>query len=432
MQDIKSITEYALAELKKAGADKADCQVIKGRKDEFNAEAGKFSLLRTVYTDNLVLKAIIGNKKGVATVNKLDKLSIDEAIASCIELTQSAIPDEAEDIAPLIENKTFGEEKSSDMEKLFSRTKEFLGQVESEFPKIAFESLITEFNSGEHVYANSNGVYFSSKQSAYHTNTIFSAKDGDNSTSFNYSSLVLDNLDTPFMDIGLTRQLFDESVKSLNPKALEGKFIGKVIVTPACADLIWGTLLNCFLNDFVMIQGTSRWKDALNTMVADSKLTMRLSPLNPNIVTGERFTRDGFASQDVDIIKDGILKSFFLSLYGANKTGKPRTGTLAYENIEVLAGDTPLEDIIKGVDKGILLNRFSGAEPTVSGDISGVAKNSFLIENGKITDAIQETMISFNILDALKNIVAISKEQCSHGYSILPWCCFDGITISGK
>jgi len=88
--------------------------------------------------------------------------------------------------------------------------------------------------------------------------------------------------------------------------------------------------------------------------------------------------------------------------------------------------------MIKGVERGILLNRFSGASPGPGGDVSGVAKNSFLIENGKVTDALKETMVSFNIVDVLMNISAISKERCENGMTILPWCCFDGITISGK
>jgi PmbA protein len=49
-----------------------------------------------------------------------------------------------------------------------------------------------------------------------------------------------------------------------------------------------------------------------------------------------------------------------------------------------------------------------------------------------VTDALSETMISFNIVDILANIPAISKERCEDGASVIPWCLFDGITISGK
>jgi PmbA protein len=430
---MKEIAAYALDALMKAGADKAACRAARGRKDEFNVEANKFTLLRTLFDDSLYLKVIKDHKKAVATVNKLDKDSIDKAVADCISLTSSAQPDEAEDIAEKAENKSFDQRVGgADMDTLFNRTKEFLEQVHDEFPKIVLEGMMSEFNSGQGAYVNSNGVEFVTESEDYFVSTMFSAKDGEKSSSFNGSGANLRSLAKPFMDVSMQRTLFEESVRSLDTRMVDGKFVGKVIVTPACDDMIWQTILGCFLSDMSMVEGTSRWKDSLGAKVADSKLTFRASPLHPSVVSSERFTMDGFESRDMDFIANGVLKSFALSLYGANKTGKPRAGNTAFGNIEVAAGDTPLAEMIKSIDRGILMNRFSGGSPGPSGDISGVAKNSFLIENGKVTDALKETMVSFNLVDALMNIPAISKERCENGVTVLPWCCFDGITISGK
>jgi PmbA protein len=428
---MKEIAAYALDALLKAGADKAVCRAARGRKDEFNVEANKFTLLRTLFNDTLYLKVIKDHKKAVTVVNKLDKDSIDRAVADCVSLTASAQADEAEDIAGKTENKTFDQRAGgSDMDALFRRTKDFLEQVRGEFPKIVLEGMTSEFNSGKTAYANSNGVEFLNDTENYYVTTSFAAKDGEKASSFNFHGLNLSSLTRPFMDLGMQRTLFDESVRSLDARMVDGKFTGKVIVTPACDDMIWQTILGCFLSDMSMIEGTSRWKDALGTKVADSKLTFRASPLHPSVVSGERFTLDGFESRDTDFISNGVLTSFALSLYGANKTGKPRAGNTAFGNIEVAAGGTSLADMIKSIDRGILLNRFSGGSPGPSGDISGVAKNSFLIENGKVTDALKETMVSFNIVDVLMNIPAISRERCENGVTVLPWCCFDGITIS--
>ncbi|MDR1803465.1 MAG: TldD/PmbA family protein [Treponema sp.] len=430
---MKETAVYALDALMKAGADKAACRAARGRKDEFNIEANKFTLLRTLFDDGLYLKVIKDHKKAVTIVNKLDKDSIDKAVADCMALTASAQGDEAEDIAGKAENKSFNQRiGGADMDALFKRTKEFLEQVRDEFPKIVLESLTSEFKSGQSAYVNSNGVEFVSDTENYFFSTMFSAKDGEKSSSFNGCGANLRSLAKPFMDMSMQRTLFEESVRSLDARMVDGKFTGKVIVTPACDDMIWGTILDCFLSDRAMVKGTSRWKDSLGAKVADSRLTFRASPLHPSVVSGERFTMDGFESRDTDFISGGVLKSFALSLYGANKTGKPRAGNTAFGNLEVAAGDTPLAEMIKSVDRGILLNRFSGGAPGPSGDISGVAKNSFLIENGKVTDALKETMVSFNIIDALMSITAISKERCENGVSVLPWCCFDGITISGK
>jgi PmbA protein len=430
---MKDIAAYAVDALIKAGADKAACVAARDRQEEFTVEANKFTLLRTLFDDELCLKAIKDHKKAVIVVNKLDKNSVDKAVADCIALTASAKGDEAEDIAEKIENKRFDQRiGGSDMEALFARTAEFLEQLRDEFPKIVLEGMTSEFNSGQGAYVNSNGVEFVVDAENYFVSTMFSAKDGERSSSFNDSGAKLASLVKPFMDMSMQRTLLEESVRSLDTRTVDEKFTGKVIVTPACDDMIWHTVLDCFLSDGSMIEGTSRWKDALGTKVADSKLTFRAAPLHPGIVGGKRFNSDGYESRDTDFIRDGVLTSFALSLYGANKTGKPRAGNTAFGNIEVAAGDTPLADMIKGVERGILLNRFSGASPGPGGDVSGVAKNSFLIENGKVAGALKETMVSFNAADVLMNIPAISRERCENGVTILPWCCFDGITISGK
>jgi PmbA protein len=429
----QEIAEYAIESLIKAGASKASCCVSQGRVEEFNIESNKFSLLRTLFNDELSLKAISEGKKGVTVVNKLDKDSIDQAVADCITLADSATPDEAEDIAEKIKNKSFDQSiGGSDMPALYSRTKEYLQQVRDEYPTIILEGVTGDFTSKQSTYLNSNGAEFHSNREYYSFSSMFTAKDGDKSSSFNGYGANLASLSKPFIDVGLHRTLIDESARSINTRMVEEKFVGKIIVTPACEDMIWQTLFYNFLSDMSLVQGTSRWKDLLGKKVADSKLTMRTVPLHPSVIAGERYTGDGYESCDADIIKDGILKSFALSLYGSRKTGHPRALNSATDNIEVLAGDTALADMIKSVDKGILINRFSGASPGPSGDISGIAKNSFLIENGAVTDALSETMLSFNIVDILANIPAISKERNEDGSSLLPWCCFDGVTISGK
>ncbi|MCL2578314.1 MAG: TldD/PmbA family protein [Defluviitaleaceae bacterium] len=429
---MKDIANYALDALKKAGADKALCSAEKGRTDEFNIEANTFTLLRTTFTDSLHLKALVGGRKGVTVINKLDFASIVEAAQNCVALAKSSEPDEAEDIAPLVENMDFDfTDGEPDITGLFNRSKEYLEQVRDELPKIMIEGFSSSCSSKKGVYVNSNGVCFAEKRNYYSFNSMFVGKDGEKSSSFNYDGAVLKDMGARFIDSGMHRQLLEEAEKSINPRSVDEKFTGKIIVTPACADLIWETILQNFISDRPMIEGTSRWKDALGTQVASDKLTFRAAPHHPQIIRGHQCTQDGFRIQDIDFIKDGILKSFALSLYGANKTGKPLVPTASY-NMEVLAGDTPLDEIIKSVDRGILLNRFSGGSPGASGDISGVAKNSFLILDGNISDALQETMISFNILDALKNITAISQERVTNGQTVLPWCCLDGITVSGK
>jgi PmbA protein len=78
----------------------------------------------------------------------------------------------------------------------------------------------------------------------------------------------------------------------------------------------------------------------------------------------------------------------------------------------------------------VLIARYSGGRPNDKGDFSGIAKNSYYIENGVIAYPISETMVSGNLASLLTNIVAISAERADVGSGIFPWIRVGGIGIS--
>jgi PmbA protein len=76
--------------------------------------------------------------------------------------------------------------------------------------------------------------------------------------------------------------------------------------------------------------------------------------------------------------------------------------------------------------------RFSGGRPSNSGDFAGVAKNSYLIEDGEIKYPVSEVMVSGNFAEMLRNVKAVSRERVNFGHAISPWVAVSGVTISGK
>ena len=95
----------------------------------------------------------------------------------------------------------------------------------------------------------------------------------------------------------------------------------------------------------------------------------------------------------------------------------------------VAPGERPYDEMVAGVKRGMLLCRFSGGYPSPSRDFAGVAKNSLLIEDGAVTDALSETMISGNIVAMLSDMRDVSRERVSFGAAILPWVQFADVTI---
>ncbi len=432
MHDLKMIADKALAALKDNGADKAQCAVRFTETHEFNVDGGKFSLFRTLFDNSLSLTAVKDDKKGSVGINRLDDDSIAVAAVNCLAIADSGAADPAWVFAEKSENGFFtAGAPEADLDLLFDRTEELMRQIGEQFPLILMEQMIVTHKKRHSVFKNSLGVEYETLSGNYEISLMFSAHEGEKSSSFFGSGVLTDRLDVPFMELGTIREDLENVSKQLDTQPLEGKFTGVAVFPPSSLGTFIGSALGNFASDGTLLDGTSPWKDCLGKVVADPAITISAAPLDERIVCGERFTGEGFRSENYDIIRDGVLESFMLSGYVANKTGLPRAKNSSYA-IVMKPGETPYADIIAGIERGILVGRFSGGEPGTSGDFSGVAKNSFLIENGKITCALSETMISGNLGDLLKNVAAISSEVVCDGATVLPYAAFGGVTVSGK
>ena len=432
MHDLKMIADKALAALKDNGADKAQCAVRFTETHEFNVDGGKFSLFRTLFDNSLSLTAVKDDKKGSVGINRLDDDSIAAAAVNCLAIADSGAADPAWVFAEKSENGSFtAGAPEADLDLLFDHTEELMRQIGEQFPLILMEQMIVTHKKRHSVFKNSLGVEYETLSGNYEISLMFSAHEGEKSSSIFGSGVITDRLDVPFMELGTIREDLENVSKQLDTQPLEGKFTGVAVFPPSSLGTFIGSALGNFASDGTLLDGTSPWKDSLGKVVADPAITISAAPLDERIVCGERFTGEGFRSENYHIIKDGVLESFMLSGYVANKTGLPRAKNSSYA-IVMKPGETPYADIIAGIERGILVGRFSGGEPGTSGDFSGVAKNSFLIENGKISCALSETMISGNLGDLLKNVVAISSEVVCDGATVLPYAAFGGVTVSGK
>lgn len=432
ISELKEVAQYTLSRLKEYGADEAQCKVQFGVVDEINVDAGEFSLMRSTFDSAVTMKVIKDMKKGVIAINKIDKDSIDEAAKECVAAAEVASEDDCLSIAEKQENEDFSFGVSeSDREKFFERIKEYLDDVKNEFPKVFIEQLIADFADSKSVYANTNGTEFSYRTAYYSMGSMYSAHDGENTTSFNSTGVDFVDLSEPIMNKGTQRMMYELCEKELDAEPFEGKFTGVAVFAPSALGDIIATAIDNFTGDETIIDNTSPWRNKLGEKVASDSLTVRLIPIDERIIGGERYTAEGYRTRNCDVIKNGVLENFTLSEYAAKKSGEKRCSTLS-GCMEVVAGNTPYDELISKIKKGILVCRVSGGSPAGNGDFSGVAKNSFLIENGKITKPVLETMLSGNLADMLLNVTDISKETAEDGSTVYPWVAFDGVTVSGK
>ena len=425
----KETLEYCLNNLKHAGVDKASCSLNLSEKKELNVEIGEMTLFRTTFNSSMGISVIKDQKKGSTSINKTDKESIDQAIKQVLDIAIGSKPDPCYDIANKQSPQIFSKgEKTPNLDKMYQSLEEFINYVKHTYPKIQIEQAILDFTKSKSYYMNTNGVDFEIEDGIYGFSPFFLSKDQKNTSSFNYTGFSTLKIDKPLHKYGTIDTLLSQSTEQLNTKNLNDKFVGTIIVTPDCIGDFLGFIIND-ISDGKMISGNSIYKNKLNTQIANPNFTLYSNPISDEIEDGYFITNDGYVAENSTIIDKGILKTHLLGIYGSNKLDMKRAVNNGGAYI-IDAGDIDHQSIIKKIDKGLLLSRFSGGYPSPNGDFSGVAKNSYYIENGEIKYPITETMISGNIKQMFQNIKYISKDRINFGSSILPWISFDGITVS--
>ncbi len=423
---------YCVDAMLAKGADKSACSVRSEEKSEFNVESNEISLLRTTFDTKASFKALVGGRKGTSDVNGKERASLDAAVMQAVDNASASKPEDENDISEAQPAKTFttGPDEA-DYDTMFDRLRSFLEYTRSRYPKTNIRNVYFSFSRVDSSFRNSNGVDFTVRKGIYRCGIMFSSQEEKTTSSFNYSGFSTLNLDREIKDYGSINALLEQSEGQIHTKAPGEKFEGEVIVTPDCFDVFWDEIAGTFLGDYALVSGTSLLKDSLGKPVADQLLTVRLAPTSDEIADKSFVTLDGYAASDMTVIGKGVLESFLLHQYASKKTGKPRAANDS-DALVVDPGSASLEDMVKSVKKGVLLCRFSAGGASGSGDFSGVAKNSYYIENGEIAHPLSETMISGNLVPLLRNITAISRERIDFGSAILPWVRFGGLTISGK
>ncbi len=431
MNTNESIARKCLEYMVAAGATDGICSASVGTKTEFYYESGKLGLLRTVRNVSISLKALVGSKKGIASVNSFEEEDLKNAAKEAVNAALISRDDPAEGLPEEIVVESFEKgPMTPNPEMMLQRITEFFDELKEKYPQVSVDSASIDHVLSESCYSTTGGICLSTKQGAYSFSPMFMCTDGENTSSFNYFGAMFDSPDTPLIDLAGGRTIIEDSLKQITPVPFRGKFVGDVIFTPSCFGDILGSVAGNFLSGEVLIDGTSLWKDNLDKQVAASCLNWSCQPRNKDLAGGY-FVSDGYVVQNSEIIKHGILKDFMLGRYAAKKTGLKRnvSGGGCYF---VDAGDQTLNEMVSSVEHGLIVGRFSGGSPSSDGTMSGVAKNSFEIRNGEICDAVSEVMISGNLAKMMLDIVALSKERICDGASCLPWVKIKGITVSGQ
>jgi PmbA protein len=423
----RAFAERSLAALRTRGFQKASVRLTEADQHELQAEFGHTNLLRTTHNTELTLLGIVDDRQGSITLNDAADDTLGTAVDDLWQIASGSRADPANDISEAQQKKTFESGPAEpDLDRMYERLAETLDHSNRHYPTLKMGQAAVSFTSRRSLFLNSNGVDYETTRNAYHANLMFTARDGSDVSSFNYTGLTLADLDHPLTSLGTVDNLMRQTTEQVRTRKVPHKFTGDLVITPDCLTSFIGFLLGSISNQ-PMISGTSLYKDKLGSRVAAEALTIHSWPRD--LVGGYSVTGDGYEAHNATIVDKGFLQSYLLDRYGARKTGLERAATSGGAWV-VEPGTRSLDALIGDVREGVLITRFSGGRPNDKGDFSGIAKNSYSIADGAIAYPLSETMVSGNLAQLLFDIAGISSERADYGYAVLPWLRVTGIGVS--
>jgi len=142
------------------------------------------------------------------------------------------------------------------------------------------------------------------------------------------------------------------------------------------------------------------------------------------------FDAEGQPKSRVVLIERGVAKGVVYDSYAAFKEGKKEsTGHAGYglggqaSNLFVSEGDLTRDQLISGLERGILVTRFHYVRPVHSQRtiITGMTRDgTFLIKNGRIDRALFNLRFTQSIVGALAGCDGLGKERKLSGLVVAP------------
>jgi len=176
-----------------------------------------------------------------------------------------------------------------------------------------------------------------------------------------------------------------------------------VVLRPAAVFGLLGYLWSAF-DAKATDEGRTFLRGKLGTRVCGRNISIGSDPSDKRS-PGRPFQSDGLASQKLAWIREGVLENLIYSRYWAARKKRAATGRPA--NTLVAGGDSTVESLIRGVDRGILVTRFwyIRAVDPMRASITGMTRDGlFLIERGQVAGPIRHMRFNERLFDLLGRV----------------------------
>ena len=432
--------EQILDLAKKSGA--SACEIIQKSSTEnpVSFENNKLKSLESNHSSGIAVRLIKDNKIGISSTT--DPETVESLVASALETSEFGTEATFELSKEKIQNNLPDESSQKpSLESLIEKGTDVVEHLRK-FHNDLMVSGGFDCKEAETIYLNSNGVTGTRKKTIcsvmFHTLLVHEDdflgiyEEGSSLNTFPDEKKIRDSL---FEKLNLSKNITPLHMKHY-----------PVLFTPRAVEGIFYEIFLEILNGKTIEQGISPVADKLGKKLFDEQFTLTEVPsMGTNRAL---FDDEGIKTQKKDLIKDGVINSFYFDLSSGRRvtprhdsTGngfKPSLASMPFPSLTSVImekGKKKYSEMLSSISEGILVDQLlgSGQSNTLAGEFSVGIDLGFKIKNGKIEGRIKNCMVAGNIFEVLSKIGGLSQEQeWVNGSMCFPAMLIENMMVAGK
>lgn len=434
--DNKKLAQWAMEYALKNGCQASRISLYNGSSSSFEIRDMKIDRLQQASENSLVVQIFVDGRYGSYSTNRLNKAELEKFIKDGIDATRFLAEDKARTLPDaslyyrgggadlqLIDPKFDSIQPDDKVALAMNLCNEMMGKDDR---IISANSSYSDEKDFKYMVA-SNGFEGETSGSSFSVSASVSIHGEGDARPESYwydSSLYYDVLKKE----GIGTKALERVLRKLGQKKVaSGKY--KMVVDNMNSARLLSPIIDALYGSSVQ-QKNSFLLDKLNQHVLGDKVTLTDEPHLIKASGARYFDGEGVATKRMPVFENGVLKTYYIDTYTANKMQvSPTVASPSIFTMQLGTKDT--EELIASVDNGLLITGFNGGNcNSTTGDFSyGV--EGFLIESGKLTQPISEMNATGNMITLWNNLLEAGNDPRTFSSWRIPSLLFDEVDFSG-
>jgi PmbA protein len=427
---------------KRAGADAADAVCVRGISLSAEVRLGKVEETRRAEGDDFTLRAFVGKRSATVSANVL---------ADPAELAERAVA--MARVAP--EDRFAGLAETDRLSRTFDGDLDLLDETIPPAAELTDTALAVEdalravegvtnsggasagWSLGGMVLATSGGFAGAYLASRFSLAASAIAGSGTAMERDYWSEMRIHRADLAD-PASVGRKAAERAVRRLNPvKFATGRTT--VVFDPRVATGLLGSLAGA-TNASSIARKTSFLRDKMGKAIFPANITVTDDPARRRGLASRPFDGEGVRPEHFDLIRDGVLQTWFLDSATARELGLSTNGHASRgggnpspgpTNLTLVPGERSPAELLADIGDGLYVTEMIGhGANLVTGDYSRGAAG-FAIRNGELAEPVSEITVAGHLADMFLRLTPASDLEYRFAINA-PTVAIEGMTVAGQ